>query len=318
MQIPLQPPHEREFDAVGFGLNAVDHLIVVPEYPAFDTKVRFTEHEKSAGGQTAGVMVSLQRLGLKTAYAGRFGSDAAGRFGLSSLEYESVNLDFAETIDGADNQVAFIIIDARSGERTIVWDRDERLAYRPDEAPVELATRGRILHLDAHDPPACTVMARAARAAGTVVTADIDNIYEGLPELLPLIDVLITSTEFPHRLTGISDERAALVEIKARYGCAVVGVTLGAGGALIYCEREFVRSPAFAVPGGCRDTTGAGDAFHGGFIYGMLREDDLETCMKLGNAVAALKCRTLGGRTALPTADELKDFMDQAAVDERG
>ncbi len=308
MQIPLQPPHEREFDAVGFGLNAVDHLIVVPEYPTFDTKVRFTEHKKSAGGQTASAMVSLQRLGLKTAYAGRFGSDTAGRFGLSSLEYESVNLDFAETIDGANNQIAFIIIDARSGERTIVWDRDERLAYRPDEAPVELATRGRILHLDAHDPPACTVMARAARAAGTIVTADIDNIYEGLPELLPLIDVLITSAEFPHRLTGISDERAALVEIKARYGCAVVGVTLGARGALIYCEREFVRSPAFAVPGGCRDTTGAGDAFHGGFIYGMLREDDLETCMKLGNAVAALKCRTLGGRAALPTADELKAF----------
>jgi sugar/nucleoside kinase (ribokinase family) len=318
VRITLQLPEQKEFDAVGFGLNAIDHLIVVPEYPAFDTKVRFTEHEKSAGGQTASAMVSLQRLGLKTAYAGRFGSDAEGRFGLSSLEYESVNLDFAETIDGADNQIAFIIIDARSGERTIVWDRDERLAYRPDEAPVELAKRGRILHLDAHDPPACTVMARAARAAGTIVTADIDNIYEGLAELLPLIDVLITSAEFPHRLTGISDERAALVEIRARYGCAVVGVTLGARGALIYCDREFVRSPAFAVPGGCRDTTGAGDAFHGGFIYGMLREDDLETCMKLGNAVAALKCRTLGGRTALPTADELKDFMDQAAVDERG
>src|SRR5713101_7235781 len=309
MQIPLQPPHEREFDAVGFGLNAVDHLIVVPEYPAFDTKVRFTEHKKSAGGQTASAMVSLQRLGLKTAYAGRFGSDAEGRFGLSSLEYESVNLDFAETIDGADNQIAFIIIDARSGERTIVWDRDERLAYRPDEAPVELATRGRILHLDAHDPPACTVMARAARAAGTIVTADIDNIYEGLPELLPLIDVLISSAEFPHRVTGISDERASLVEMMARYGCAIVGATLGGCGALIYCDGQFIESPAFEVPAGCRDTTGAGDAFHAGFLYGMLNDEDLETCMKLGNAVAALKCRSLGGRAALPTVDELKEFL---------
>src|SRR5260370_31547648 len=166
MQIPLQPPHEREFEVVGFGLNAVDRLIVVPEYPAFDTKVRFTEHEKSAGGQTAGAMVSLQRLGLKTAYAGRFGSDAEGRFGLSSLEYEGVNLDFAETIDGADNQIAFIIIDARSGERTIVWDRDERLAYRPDEAPVELATRGRVLHLGQHDPPTCPLVPLAAPPPG--------------------------------------------------------------------------------------------------------------------------------------------------------
>jgi sugar/nucleoside kinase (ribokinase family) len=152
-------------------------------------------------------------------------------------------------------------------------------------------------------------MARAAHAAGAIVTADIDNIYEGLPELLPLIDVLITSSEFPHRLTGISDERAALVEIKVRYGCAVVGVTLGARGGLIYCEAEFIESAALAVPGGCRDTTGAGDAFHGGFIYGMLCGEDLEACMKLGNAVAALKCRTLGGRAALPTADELAAFI---------
>ena len=309
MHFPFSLRKNKEFDAVGFGLNAVDHLIVVPEYPAFDTKVRFTEHEKSAGGQTASAMVALQRLGLKTAYAGRFGSDSAGRFGLSTLESEGVNLDFAETIDGADNQIAFISIDARSGERTIVWDRDERLSYGPDEAPLELAPRGRVLHIDAHDPPACVVMARAAHAAGTIVTADIDNVYEGLPELLPLIDVLITSSEFPHRLTGISDERAALVEIKARYGCAVVGVTLGVRGALIYCEGEFIASPVFAVPGGCRDTTGAGDAFHSGFIYGMLRGDDVETCMKLGNAVAALKCRRLGGRAALPTADELAEFI---------
>src|SRR5438309_2373730 len=309
MHFPLPIPGNKQFAAVGFGLNAVDHLIVVPEYPAFDTKVRFTEYEKSAGGQTASAMVALQRLGLKTAYAGRFGSDAEGRFGLSSLEYEGVNLDFAETIEGADNQIAFIIIDARSGERTIIWDRDERLSYRPDEAPLELATRGRVLHIDAHDPPACAAMASAAHSKGTIVTADIDNIYEGLPELLPLIDVLISSVEFPHRLTGISDEHASLVETKARYGCAVVGVTLGARGALVYCEGEFIESPAFMVPGGCRDTTGAGDAFHGGFIYGMLHGEDLESCMKLGNAVAALKCRSLGGRTALPTADELKEFL---------
>lgn len=309
MQLPLTIPGDKDFDAVGFGLNAVDHLIVVPEYPGFDTKVRFTEYEKSAGGQTASAMVALQRLGLRTSYAGRFGSDGDGRFGLRAIEYEGVNLDFAEVIDGANNQVAFIMIDARSGERTIIWDRDDRLSYRPDEAPVEIAARGRVLHIDAHDPPACVVMARCARAAGVIVSSDIDNIYEGLPELLPLIDVLITSAEFPRRLTGLSDERAALVEISQRYGCPIVGTTLGARGARVYCEGQFVESPAFAVPGGCRDTTGAGDAFHGGFVYGLLNGDDLETCLKLGHAVAALKCRSLGARAALPTVDELKEFL---------
>jgi sugar/nucleoside kinase (ribokinase family) len=309
MRLPFSVSEKKDFDAVGFGLNAVDHLIVVPEYPAFDSKVRFTEYEKSAGGEVASAMVALKRLGLSTAYAGRFGSDEDGRFGLRAIEYEGVNLDFAEVIEGADNQVAFIIIDSRSGERTIIWDRDERLSYRPDEVPTDLAGRGRILHIDGQDPPARAVMAEAAHDAGAIVTADIDNIYEGLPDLLPLIDVLITSAEFPHRITGISDERTSLVEIKARYGCAIVGATLGARGALIYCDGQFIESPAFQVPEGCRDTTGAGDAFHAGFIYGMLNDEDLEMCMKLGNAVAALKCRSLGGRAALPTVDELKDFL---------
>src|SRR5205807_5300354 len=285
----------------------------MPEYPAFDTKLRFNEHQRSAGGQTATAMVALQRLGLKAAYAGRFGSDEAGKFGRESLAKEDVNLDFAETIEGASNQVAFIIIDARSGERTIMWNRDERLSYRIDEAPIELASRGRVLHIDAHDPLACAAMARAARAAGTIVTADIDNIYEGLPDLLPLIDVLITSSEFPQHLTGINDLRGALIEIKALYGCTIAGATLGGRGAIIYCEDQFIVSPAFEVPGGCRDTTGAGDAFHAGFIYGMLRDEDLEDCLKLGNAVAALKCRALGGRTALPAENDLHKFLTSNA-----
>ena len=309
MRITLQVPEGREFDAVGFGLNAVDHLIVVPEYPVFDSKLRFLEHQLSAGGQTATAMTALQRLGMNTAYAGRFGSDEEGQFGLQSLQSENVNVDFAQVIDDARNQIAFIIVDAQTGERTIIWNRDERLSYAADEAPIELASRGRVLHLDAHDPPACAAMARAARAAGTFVSADIDNIYEGLPELLPLIDMLITSIEFPHRLTSISDERTSLVELKARYGCALVGMTLGARGALVYCEEQFIESPAFEVPGGCRDTTGAGDAFRGGFLYGLLRGEEVETSLRIANAVAALKCGGLGARAALPSESELKDFL---------
>jgi sugar/nucleoside kinase (ribokinase family) len=153
-------------------------------------------------------------------------------------------------------------------------------------------------------------MAQAARDAGTIVTADIDNIYEGLPELLPLIDILIGSSEFPHRLTGILDQHASLVEMKARYGCAMVGMTLGRRGAMIYCEGEFIESPAFEVPGGCRDTTGAGDAFHTGFLYGLLSGKSVEASLKFANAVAALKCRSLGARNALPSTTELNEFLD--------
>lgn len=310
MRFPFQLTENKQFDAVGFGLNAVDHLVVVPEYPAFDSKIRLLEHRRCAGGQTATAMVALQRLGLSTAYAGRFGSDAEGQFGLDSLKEEMVDVEFAEVSESARNQIAFIIVDARNGERTIIWDRDERLAYKADEAPINVAARGRVLHIDAHDPPACARMSQTARAAGTIISADIDNAYEGLPELLPLIDILITSRELPHRLTGISDERASLVEMKARYGCGLVGMTMGKRGAMVYCEGQFLESPAFQVLGGCRDTTGAGDAFHGGFLYGLLTGEEIETALKLANATAALKCRNLGARTALPNPIELQRFVN--------
>jgi sulfofructose kinase len=309
MRFPFQLSTNKPFDAVGFGLNAVDHLIVVPEYPAFDTKMRLLAHKQSAGGQTATAMVALRRLGLKTAYAGRFGSDPEGLFGLRTLKDDDVNVDFAQVVEGARNQIAFITIDARNGERTIVWDRDDRLAYRPGEAPIELGPIGRVLHLDAHDPPACLRLAEAARKSGTIVSADIDNVYDGLPELLPFIDILIGSKEFPYRVTGIEDERAALIELKTRYGCAITGMTIGTAGAIVYCDGEFIESPGFQAPGGCKDTTGAGDAFHAGFLYGLLRGDDVETSLRFGNAVAAMKCSALGARSALPTEAQLHEFL---------
>ena len=309
MRFPFSLPTNKPFDAVGFGLNAVDHLIVVPKYPSFDTKTRLLLHKLSAGGQTATAMVSLQRLGFKTAYAGRFGSDPEGQFGLKTLQDEGVNTDYAEVVEGSATQIAFITIEENTGERTIVWDRDDRLAYKPEEAPRNFGSRGRVLHLDAHDPPACVRVAQDAKQAGTLISADIDNVYDGLPGLLPYIDILLGSKEFPHRVTGIADPMEALVELQNRYGSGIVGMTLGDQGAVIYCEGQFLKSPAYTAPGGCKDTTGAGDAFRGGFLYGMLTGEDIETSMKLGNAVAAMKCSALGARPGLPTLQQLKTFL---------
>jgi sulfofructose kinase len=306
---PFKLPDDKNFDAAGFGVNAVDHLIVAPGYPDAGSCTRLLAHRKGAGGQTASAIVTLQRLGMRTTYAGRFGSDQEGRFGIQSLRDEGVDVEFAEVIDGARTQIGYIIIEAQRGERTVIWDRDARLAYTAEDAPVEFAGRARVMHIDSHDPHACTRMAQAARTSGTIVSADIDNVYEGLPDLLPLIDVLISSKEFPRLLTGIADVRTALAEIKARYGCTLVGLTVGGRGAIVLCEGEVLETPAFAVPGGCVDTTGAGDAFHGGFLYGLLRGEDVESSMRTGCAVAALGCRALGARTGLPTRAELDDFL---------
>jgi sugar/nucleoside kinase (ribokinase family) len=309
MQFPFSPAADREFDVVCFGTNAVDFLIRVPEYPAFNSKVELVDYIQAAGGEAATTAAGLRRLGLKTSYAGKFGSDAAGEFGLKSLADEGVDLTYAQTVEGAGTQIAFIVIDVRSGERTVIWQRDSRLAFDENEAPLELVARSKVLHFTPHDTAACIAMARAAKAAGTIVSSDIDNVFPGIDELLPLADLLIVSAEFPQKLLGISNHRAALRELSFRYGCTVTGVTLGESGSLLLCGDQFIETPGFAVPGGCQDTTGAGDSFRVGLLYGLVKGESIETSAKMANAVAALKCRAVGARTSLPRFVDLNDLL---------
>jgi len=310
MKFPFELVAGKEFDVVGFGTNAVDYLIQVPEYPAFASKIELSRYTQLAGGEVATTMVGLRRLGLKTCYVGRFGIDREGDFGLQTLLDETVDVRFAEQIERAKTQIAFIIIDERSGERTVIWHRDESLAYNEKDAPLNAAALGKILHFTPHDAQACRLMAQTAKAEKTVVSIDVDNIFDGIEELLPQVDILISSAEFPEKLVGIKDKKESLLEIKSRFGCKIVGMTLGAIGSLLLCENEFVETDGFEVPNGCRDTTGAGDAFRVGLLYGLLKNESVETAARMANAVAALKCRKLGARTALPNNAELHKLLE--------
>ncbi len=309
MKFPFNVIDSAEFDVVGFGTNAVDFLIQVPSYPPFNSKIELLDYKRAAGGEVATTVVGLRRLGLKTAYAGRFGSDQAGDFGLGSLIDEGVDISFAEQITGARTQIAFIVIDVRNGERTVIWQRDAELAYRADEAPIDAIRRTRVLHFTPHDLAACIRLASEARRLGVIVSIDIDNIFEGVTELLPLVDILVASADFPKNLLGIDDPKTALRELHSRFRCGITGVTLGETGSLLLCRDNFIETPGYAVPGGCQDTTGAGDAFRVGLLYGLLAGESVETAARMANAAAALKCRRVGARTALPDQTELRMLL---------
>jgi len=311
MQFPFKLSQNKDFDVIGFGTNAVDYLIQVPEYPAFNSKIELDDYVQMAGGEIASTMVGLRRLEMKTAYIGRFGADAAGDFGLQTLIDEGVNVEYAEQITGAQTQIAFIIIDGRSGERTVIWKRDKNLSYAPEDVPVEIIKRTKIFHATPHDALACARLAKEAKATGAIVSIDIDNIFDGLLEMIPLVDIFISSAEFPEKLLGISDRKDALREINRRFGCPIVGMTLGENGSLILCENEFIETEGFEVPNGCKDTTGAGDAFRVGFLFGLLKGETVETSAKMANAGAALKCRAVGARTALPNLNELSELLQK-------
>lgn len=298
----------KPFDVVGLGLNAVDHLCVVPHFPRYDSKLRMLDFSQQGGGQAATAMVACQRLGLTARYVGKAGEGEFGKYSRRSLEEEQVDVQGMKIVSGARNQFAFILIDQTTGERTIIWDRDQRLVMLPGEVPRDIVCSAKVLLVDGHDAAAAVQASRYAKGEGMVVVMDAERISAETAELLSLVDVVIGEKHFPTRLTGSDDLKVALKEIANR-GPHVAGVTLGNEGALAYCEGEYYYSPAYQVS--CRDTTGAGDVFHAAFVRSLFEDWDLNHCLDFSNAVAAIKCRKLGGRAGIPCFDEVIALMDE-------
>ena len=299
------------FDVVGVGLNATDTLILVPHFPAYGGKAPFQREVLSPGGQVASAMVTCARLGMRAKYIGTLGDDLRGGIQLESLRTSGVNLDDIEIRPDCPNQSAYILVDQLSGERTVLWKREDCLSIDPASLTPEKITSARLLHIDGHDTPAVARAAEIARQHQIPVTVDVDTIYPGFDRVLPNVDYLIASSEFPARWTREPDPFRALAMIQNEYGMRVAAMTLGADGALARADGKYIYAPGFVVD--CVDTTGAGDVFHGAFCYSVFESMPLSEALEFSNAMAALNCTALGARGHIASLQDLRAFMSGAA-----
>ena len=299
-----------EFDVVGVGLNATDTMLLVPHFPAYAGKAPFTEEIVSPGGQVASAMVACARLGLRVKYIGSIGDDERGRIQMESLRGTGINLDHVQLRRHCPNQSAYIIVDRSTGERTVLWRRDACLRIDPEQIAPEQIACARLLHIDGHDTPAVARAAEIARRHSIPVTVDVDTVYHGFDRVLPFIDYLVASSEFPTAWTGDRDPFVALENLQKEYGMKVAAMTLGAHGALALVDGAFIYSPAYVV--NCIDTTGAGDVFHGAFCYAVLQGMPMREILEFSNAMAALNCTALGARGGIRGLDDVRVLMARA------
>jgi sulfofructose kinase len=308
----LQFPEGKTFDVVGLGANSVDHLCVVPRYPQFDSKTEILQYERLAGGQVATAMAFLSRIGLKVKYVGKVGEDDLGQFSLQSLRLESIDIDSVLMEPGARNQSAIIIIDRTNGERTILWQRDRALDFRKFELRRESVCAGRFMHTDGCDYEAALQAAAWCRQEGVPVCIDLDALTPNCSALITDVDFLIVSSNFPSDFTGIADPMEAFVELKSRINGFLV-VTVGNRGAIAALGDQCLIFPALEVK--AVDTTGAGDLFHGGFIYGLLRNWPLGKIMAFSNAAAGLSCGYMGARAGFRPLPEILNCIDRKPLE---
>ncbi len=299
---------ERTYDFVGLGYGGMDTYCVLPRIP-LDDKVQIQSMFRQGGGPASTATVAAARLGLRTALVSATGDDADGQEILHQLAAEGIDTRFVQVQTGAASPVAYCWIDAASGSRSIAWSLGTVAYLDAKDIDPTAFSDTYALHLDSHHPAAAIQAAAAVRAGGGTVFLDAGTYNDRTCSLLPSCDVVIASEPFARGLVGRDDPAAAIRSLHER-GAKWAGVTLGKQGSMMSDGRETITLPIHPVEP-IVDTTGAGDVYHGAFVTRYVdfvkagQTPELRECMQFATVVAGLKCRALGGRTAIPTRAEV-------------
>jgi len=296
----------RPFDVIGFGVNALDLIAIIDGYPEPDTKVQFQEFDVQGGGVVATAMAACARLGLRARYVGKVGGDFWSRVSLRTLSKEGIDVRHVIRVKESPGHVSLVLADRATGARTLFFRRPPSYSIRPEELNREALTAGRLLHVDGIDAAAALQAIKWAREVGMRVTMDGERIVPGIEEVWPRADVLICNPRFLSKVSGREKPKEGLRALADR-GPSRVGVTLAEDGALGYEGGGWVRASGYRVA--AVDTNGAGDVFHGACAFGELRGWPFEWVLTFASAVAAMKCRSLGGRRGIPRLPEVAEFL---------
>jgi sulfofructose kinase len=294
-------------DVVGIGENSVDLVYRVPHLPGAGEKVQVVNCRRLLGGQVATTLATCAALGLRTRYVGAFGNDEHGRLIRSELEQRGIDTTYA-TVRYAPNRHAVILVDEQTGERTVAWQREASLRIRPDDFSGEVLTGARLLHVDNVDEDAAIAAARLARAAGLIVTTDIDEVSARTNELVAAASFPILAEHVPKALTGETDPERALRALRKQHD-GMLCVTLGARGSLLLTGEQLYQAPGLSV--NAVDTTGAGDVFRGALIYALLHGDSPAVMLRFANAAAAVSCTREGAIGGIPNLLEINQLIGE-------
>ena len=296
-----------DIQVIGLGQACIDYLGRLSVYPAEDGNCELMDLHIQCGGPASTALVTLSRLGIQTSFLGSISDDPFGIEILKGLKEEKVDSTLLKITPGYTSQFAFIAITEKSGNRTILWHRGSVPHLRPDDVDLSLFSKARILHLDGLMIEASQEAARQARSMGLKVVMDGGTMRDGSRELASMVDVLIASERFAEPLVGNDVPPEKALEALHQLGPKEVLITLGSRGSIGLSGEEIILQKAFPI--NTVDTTGAGDVYHGAYIYGLLQGWDMTESMRFASATSAIKCREIGARKGIPRLDEIKELM---------
>lgn len=298
----------------GLGQCSLDYIASVDSFPEEDTKKEALDFTVQGGGPVATALVALSRLNVRTVFLGVVSDDSAGIEIKKGLKKEGVDIRGLVVKKGGGSQRAFIIVNRALGSRTILWQRPGVAELKASEVKALPIKKSRFLLVDGLMKEASLKAASLAGKFNIPVMLDAGRVRPGMLRLAGMSDYIVASEEFSRglRLTPRETlEKLSLLRPRA------ITVTLGSGGSITWDgggggrkeKGRIFLTPAFKVR--AVDTTGAGDVFHGGYIYGLINGWEIRKTVEFASAFAALKCLAPGGRTGIPTLAETLRFIKE-------
>jgi len=300
------------FEVLGLGVSTLDVLARVDHLPADEEVQRASEMMVQGGGPIATAMVTLARLGARVAMLDAIGDDWRGKLIQEEFEREKVFTGYLRVHPGCSSSTACILVHQANGTRAIVYAPGTAPELSPNDLPRAAIEQARFLHVNGRHWDACLQAIAWARAANVQVSFDggANRYRPEIRKLVPLTDVCIVARDFATQYTGETEVRQSAKALLA-IGPSLVVITEGIQGSWISTrDGTFFHQPAFRFPQTI-DSTGCGDSYHGAFLFGLLQHWSLEKTARWASAVAALNSQALGGRSGLPTYEQVEHFLEQ-------
>jgi len=301
----------KKFDVFGIGQCALDYIGVIKKFPDSDEKCEFHNLVIQGGGPVATALVALQRWGFRCAFGGIVGDDDFGREILRDLKHEQVDISGVIVRPAGASQFAFSLAEPDTGNRTIFWRRPTGDPLQIKEISMERLASSKLVLTDGIFPEATIALCKIARKKGVKIVVDAGSLRPGMTNILHFSDYFIASETFARAyMPGASMEEVC----RALSDCGPVlsAVTMGKRGYTAFYKNTLLQEPAYTTE--VMDTTGCGDIFHAGFIYGLLHSWRIERALQFAAWAAAMVSRYPGGRTGIPDPDDWpeQDFVQRS------
>ena len=303
-------------DIIGIDQPCLDHLILVDHIPQADTQLNMERQSWQGGGRVPTALAAAARLGAKTGLIGWAGDDRTGRYLKSSLAEEGVDVAHLCLQQGRHTDYVVALAERATHGRAFMARPGDCAPLTPAGVPVQYVSEARAILLYRFDA-ADVFAAQTARRAGVTVACDCDDdeYFEPLMANIGLIDVFIASEFAYRRLFPDGGDPAAHCREIRQLGPSTVIFTLGSRGCMgLEEDGSFFTLPACKVA--VTDTTGAGDTFHGAWLYFHVNEGlGIREAARHASAVSAIQCMHLGGRAGLPTREMAEAFLQNGSFD---